>query len=231
MITGRYHYFIDADNVAPSQLPFETFPPREKLYIVGNDNGKKVNAWEEFLKEYDHLIIESKVVSSRHNEADYHLIHRIYETAEREHQANRQFCMVLASADQQILEASRYVSDVLVQFARSNQTDTHKIADFVVFSNRQEVALIEELAKKISSSFKQTKSGDFLIHHPRVIQTLKNIGVIPKEKRQPLKWVLKRYDNIFSWDKEQQILSIKKNAPIKTVKKMLEYFEKQSEEQ
>ena len=192
---------------------------------MGNDSGKHVNAWKEFLKEYDKIIIETKVVSSRANEADYYLIHRIYETAEREHKKNKRFCMVIASADQKILEASRYVADVLVQFARSNQMGHNKIADFVVFSNRQEVALIEELAKKISSSFEQTPSGDFLICYHRVVQTLKNVGVISKERKHPLKWILKRYDTIFSWDKEHQILTIKKNAPIKTIKKLLEHFE------
>ena len=227
MAVEKYHYFIDADNVAPSPLPFETFPPREKLYIVGNDSGKKVNAWKESLKAYDHLIIEYKVVSSRHNEADYHLIHRIYETAEQEHQAGRKFCMVLASADHQILEASRYVADVLVQFARSNQANTNKIADFVVFSNHREMAIVENLVRKICSSIEMTPSGDFLMPLPHTIEFLRDVGVIQKEQKRPLRWIVKQYSSIFSWDKENQTLTIKKSADVKTVSKLFKHFEEQ----
>lgn len=227
MFKEKFYYFIDADNVRPSRLPFELLPPQNKIYIVGNNNGKQVHAWKTLLEEKENIILETKVVSSRPNEADYHLIHKIYQTAESVHKKNKRFCIVLATADRRILEASRYVCDVLVQFSSANQAGNHGIADFVLFTspatpNINTAPLIEELAKILSPSVKKTQLGDIIISAAKVVELLKKTGIISKEQEKPLKWILQNYSSVFSGNNEKFI--IKRNADAEAVKNLLEKF-------
>lgn len=116
---------------------------------------------------------------------------------------------------------------MLVQFSSAAQAGSHGIADFVFFPSPTAPILaaapcLEELAKILSPESRQNDSGDIILPMKQVIDSFRQVGLIPKEKKHPLKCIMQRYSSIFSRNGENLIL--KKNADAETVKDLLGKF-------